>query len=187
MLLGKQQNSFSILDLNYSPFPSAVSARTYNRELLREPPGPPGTHPLLRPPPLGRPCLGCPCLGRSPRRGGPASRRRQRAQRQDQRAEQCGALRSHGSDGGRRPGRQPGPPGSPTLSSRPPIPPEPGTALQGGSGAGLGPRGPGRGGDLAWIFETPGFPPGPTLRGAVAPSPQLRGGDQAQGVAYRRH
>lgn len=27
-ILTKQQNSFSILDLNYSPFPSAVSART---------------------------------------------------------------------------------------------------------------------------------------------------------------
>lgn len=37
-ILTKQQNSFSILDLNYSPFPSAVSARTYNKELLRGPP-----------------------------------------------------------------------------------------------------------------------------------------------------
>lgn len=36
-ILTKQQNSFSILHLNYSPFPSAVSARTYNRQLLGEP------------------------------------------------------------------------------------------------------------------------------------------------------
>lgn len=39
-ILTKQQNSFSILHLNYSPFPSAVSARTYNRQLLGEPRGP---------------------------------------------------------------------------------------------------------------------------------------------------
>lgn len=39
-ILTKQQKSFSILHLNYSPFPSAVSARTYNRQLLGEPWGP---------------------------------------------------------------------------------------------------------------------------------------------------
>lgn len=90
-ILTKQQNSFSILHLNYSPFPSAVSARTYNRQLTRGAPGTPGTHPRLRHPTLGRPLL-----GPAPRCGG-CMGRRQCAQRQDeQRAEQRGAVRSHG-------------------------------------------------------------------------------------------
>lgn len=107
-ILTKQQNSFSILDLNYSPFPSAVSARTYNRELLREPPVPLGTHPCLGHPPLGRWCL-----GRLPRRGGRAGRWRQHAQSQDKHAEQHGrgAVQSHGGDCGRGPSRQLQPPG----------------------------------------------------------------------------
>jgi hypothetical protein len=130
-ILTKQQNSFSILHLNYSPFPSAVSARTYNRELLREPRGPPDTHPRLGHPPLGRPRR-----GRPPRRSGRASRRRQRAQSQEQRAQQRGAVRSHGGDSSVGPRTAAWGPGSPTLSSRPPIPPKPGPPRREGAGQG---------------------------------------------------
>ena len=55
-----------------------------------------------------------------------------------------------------------------------------------GRWAGLGPRGPGKGGDLAWILETSGFPQGQIQLGVATPSPQLRGGDQAQDLAYSR-
>lgn len=173
-ILTKQQNSFSILDLNYSPFPSAVSARTYNRELLREPRGPPGTHPRLGHPPLGRPRLGRP-LRRSGRVR--ADGQRQRAQRQKQRAGQRGrgAMRSHGGDSGRGPSRQQRP--RVTDLKKPPA-----------HSAQTRDRPAGRawGGDRSRILETSGFPPGSTRQGAAVPAPQIRGGDPATGLAYSR-
>lgn len=48
--------------------------------------------------------------------------------------------------------------GSLTLSSHPPIASKPGTPCREGAGQGWAPAGPGRGGDLAWILETSGFP-----------------------------
>lgn len=174
-ILTKQQNSFSILDLNYSPFPSAVSARTYNRELLREPPDPRALTRAWGPRPWAARAGAAPRDAVAARASGDSAHSaRTRAQRRA-RTGRCGAMAAPAAD----PSRQPRSPGHrpyiaacPAHSSRD----RPSGRARGPGGAGIWPGGRGH----------QGFNPDRPDRAWLPLHSCSGGGDEANGRAFSR-